>query len=516
LIKKRIKKITVSKNQDVYDIKTKKNHNFFANGILVHNCSEQTLTPFNCCNLSAINVSKFIKNDNFDFDSLYNTSYQVLKLMDNIINVMDFPDERFKINSRYFRPVGIGPMGLSDAMFMLGYRYDGPEGKKFAGEIMKTITTACIEASCDLDGTFADGSIQGMPLYEEFKNDVEEIIYQHIGGNEKIMEKVREKGIKNLTVTTCMPTGTTAISCDCSYGIEPCFGLVFQKNYIDGTAGMFINPIFENKYKNELWYTDNLPEKIFKNGGSLKGLHGIPKEVKEVFITAHDINYKNRIDIQASLQSYCSTAISSTINLPKETTIEEVSEIYKYAYEKGLKGITIYRDGSKKNQPVTFTKDKKIDIIIPFKRPSKLSASTYAVETGNGKMYVTVSDYKGKPLEVFINLGKSGQTFNTFAESVGRLISIGLQSGISVEDISKTLIGINSDKIAWFRFEETDKKPTQILSIPDGIAQLLNRYYSGINSYMGELSGEICPTCGNNMMAIEGCFSCACGYSKCS
>ena len=132
-------------------------------------------------------------------------------------------------------------------------------------------------------------------------------------------------------------------------------------------------------------------------------------------------------------------------------------------------------------------------------------------------MYVTICDYNGKPLEIFIHIGKSGQMVNTFTEALGRVISIAFQNGVPVEQISKTLININSDKVNWFRFEESDKKPDQILSIPDGIAKLLNRYYTGMNKYEGELECEICPECGESLNATEGCYSCtSCGYSKCS
>jgi ribonucleoside-diphosphate reductase alpha chain len=277
------------------------------------------------------------------------------------------------------------------------------------------------------------------------------------------------------------------------------------------------NPIFEEKYKDEEWFTDDLMQKIFKNGGSLKGLRGIPEEVRKVFVTAHDIKYKDRIDIQAELQKYCSTAISSTVNLPKETTVDEIAEIYKYAYEKGLKGITIYRDGTKKNQPVTFKEECKLEEEKKkvFVRPAALPAKVYKMNTGKGKMYVTVSEYVSKPLEVIMNLGKSGQTFNSLSEAIGRLISLCLQEGTEVEKIIKTLKGISEESVAWTKFEETDKRPIQVLSIPDAIAKLLERYYSG-KVYEGELNMESCPNCSLNLNAIEGCFSCTCGYSKCS
>ncbi len=274
-----------------------------------------------------------------------------------------------------------------------------------------------------------------------------------------------------------------------------------------------INEIFYDKFKNEKWFKHDFIERIHKNEGSLKGIHGIPQNVRETFIVAHDIKYTDRIDMQAAIQKYCSTAISSTVNLSKDTTKEEISEIYKYAYEKKLKGITIYRDGSKKNQPITFTKENQVKML---KRPAKLPSFVHKIETGNGQMYVTVSEYQGKPLEVFVNLGKSGQILNTLTEALSRVMSIALQQGVPLEEITKTLVGINSDKPTWFRFEDSDARPTQILSIPDGLAKLLERYYSGIK-LDEEIKGEPCPKCGLSMKAIEGCFTCtSCGHSNCS
>ena len=499
-------------------IDTMNKYNTLAKKILVNctnPCGEQPLQPFNACNLSAINVAKFVMDDGtFDWEGLYDTTFNIMLLMNNLIDVMHFPDDdgirgrkRFRTNTLKYRPVGIGPMGLADAMFKLGYKYDGADGRKFAGEIMKTMTRACVHRSALIakeKGPFHD--------YDVFKEDVERIISEHTGNDEKIMDLVREHGVRNCQFTTCQPTGTTALSCDASYGIEPSFGLVFQKNLISGDTMIVANPVFEKKCESIV--TPELLERIFKNGGSLKGLHNIPKLIKSIFVTAHDIKYKDRIDMQSELQKYCSTAISSTVNLPRETEISEISDLYKYAYEKGLKGITIYRDGSKKNQPVIFKEEKKIQ--TTFERPNTLDSRTHIVETGNGKMYVTVCHYENKPVEIILNLGKSGQILNTLSESLGRVVSIALQNGVPVEEITKTLININSDKMVWWRFEPTDKKPTQILSIPDGVAKLFDRYYSGMK-YEGELSEEICEKCGNYMTAMEGCFNCpACGHSKCS
>jgi len=483
-------------------------------------CGEQFLPPFSCCNLSAINLSNFVYGNKFDYDKLWMVAFNVMEMMDNVIDTMDYPDPRFKDNTLKYRQVGIGIMGLADAMYQLDLRYNGPEGRKFAGNVMRIITTACAHKSALLardKGPFHD--------YEVFKEDMERIVAEHMGLGDsqqqvdipstvEVMKMIKEYGLRNSQFTTCMPTGTTALSCDASYGMEPCFGLAFQKNYIDGTKAIIINPIFESRFKNEDWYTDNLPERIFNNGGSLKGLRGIPKEVREIFVVAHDISYKDRIDMQSEIQKFTSNGISSTINLSSDATVDDISYIYKYAYEKGLKGVTIYRDGCKKNQPVTFTDDKKD--LTKFVRPNKVAGNIYKVETGNGRMYVTIGEHNKKPVEVFIQIGKSGQIMNTFSEALGRIISLALQNGVPVDEVTEKLIGINSDKSVWFRFEETDKRPSQILSAPDGLAQLLNKYYSG-KKYEEELTGEICEKCGSNMSMIEGCVTCNnCGNSKCS
>lgn len=478
-------------------------------------CGEQPLIPYTSCNLSSINLHKFCTSaGEFDMEGLYETAYTVAKLMDSLIDNMDFPDERFKVNVLKYRPIGVGIMGLSDTLYELGLVYDSKEGQTFAESCMKTVTTACIEASSDLakeKGCFAN--------YKEVRDDVIEIISSYID-NDEVLAKVRKNGLRNCQHTTIAPTGSIALSCDCSYGMEPCFGLVFQKTLVEsGDTYTLVNPIFKRKYENEPWYSSDLIEKIVQNGGSLKGIRGVPKEVRDVFVVAHDIKAKDRIDMQSVLQKHVSTAISSTINLANTATRDEVSELYRYAYSKGLKGVTIYRDGSKKSQPITFSNKEKTEVASNFTRPSKLQANVHVIETGNGKMYVTVSTQNGRPVEMFMSMGKSGQVLNNFCEALGRTISIALQHGVPIDAIIKTLEGINSDRPAWFRFEETDKKPSQILSIPDAISQLLKRYYIEDDKKNDEIinTGELCSKCGRySVVMIEGCSTCtACGESRC-
>ncbi len=441
-------------------------------------------------------------------------------MMDNLIDNMDFPDERFKVNVTKYRPIGVGFMGLADTLLELNIPYDSKEGVGFASKCMEIITTACIEMSADralTHGRFTD--------YETVESDTIEIISKLIS-DEKVIEKVKNNGLRNIQHTTIAPTGSIALSCDSSYGMEPIFGLAFIKTLVEsGDSYTLVNPIFKKKFENESWYTVDLMDKIVKNNGSLKGLRGIPQEVRDVFVVAHDIKPKDRIDMQAGLQKSCSTGISSTINLPNSATKEEVAELFKYAFSKGLKGVTIYRDGCKASQPITFTKEKKEEK-HEYVRPNKLQGDVYTIDTGNGKLYVTVSTYNGKPVEIFLSMGKSGQLLNSLMESLGRTISIALQNNVPIEAIQKTLDGITSDRSAFFRFELNDQKPTQILSIPDAIAKLLNRYYINMsplhyNSTASTAStasmGEVCPKCGRQtLLKIEGCSSCSsCGYSVC-
>ena len=479
-------------------------------------CGEQPLWPFTSCNLSSINIAKFCKDGKFDFEALYKVTYDIMGLMDNIIDKMSFPDERFKVNVLKYRPVGIGIMGLSDAMFELDLKYDSNEGRQFAGEVMKTMTTACVEKSADLAAK--KGKFEN---YDIVKNDIEEIISKHIGGNEKVMAKVRKHGLRNVQFTTCPPTGTTALTADASYGIEPSFGLVFQKTLTEtGETINIVNPIFKKRFEKEDWYNEGLMAKITANGGSLKGLHGIPKKVRDIFVCAHDIKYKDRVDMQAELQKYCSSGISSTVNLPSTTTKEEISDLYKYAYKQGLKGITIYRDGCRQSQPITFSKSGT-EVQSNFKRPSKLPGQVYTIETGNGKLYITITAHNNRPVEIFMSMGKSGQLFNVFGEALGRVISIALQHGVPLDSIIKTMKGIYSERPTWTRFEETDNRPVQILSIPDAVAKLLERYYlhDGKEEQDDHIDDKLfCTKCGTySVILVEGCKTCLnCSESACS
>jgi ribonucleoside-diphosphate reductase alpha chain len=505
-------------------IDTVNKFNTLVNEILIelpNPCGETPMGPWLSCNLAMINVAKFVRPNNvYDWSGLFNVSYNLCKLMNNMIDVMDFPDQRFKEMTLKYRPTGIGPAGLSDAMFLLGLKYNGKDGRDFAEEVMRTITHGAVRCSIELSkdrGPFHN--------YTKHKENVERIITSLIEKDkddevEKTINMLKEYGTFNSVNTTAAPTGTTALSCDCSYGIEPCFGLVFEKNLMTGQRMKFVNPIFEQKYKNEPWFTTDLIEKIFINGGSLKNIRGVPREIKEIFVVAHDIKPKDRIEIQSSLQKRVGLAISSTINLPSTATPEEVSDIYRLAYELGLKGVTVYRDGSKKAQPVTFKKEG-LEVVSNFERPTKLDATKHCIQLTEGKLYIDVVKHEGRIVEIWLDYGKSGQDINGLLEALGKSLSTGVQHGVPKEAYIKQFENIKGDFPVWWKFEDGDKKPVQLHSIPDALAKLLKRYYMDDNKVTDESVGfelEVCPKCQNmSVIYIEGCATCQqCGFSKCS
>ena len=482
-------------------------------------CGEQPLPPFSCCQLSHINLAKFIDDDNsFDYPSLAEVTKDITKLMDNAIDQMDYPDNRFEINSKKYRAIGIGFMGLADAMFKMDIRYNSKEGKDLVSTITKTMTRASIEASAYLAeerGPFAD--------YDIVKDDVEDIVRALLSPmdeeDKRVLRLVKKHGLRNSQHTTVAPTGTTALSCDCSYGIEPCFGLVWEKNLITGDKMAIVNPVFEERFKNEPWYSQDLLDKIAANGGSLKNVRGVPREVKDVFIIAHDIKPRERIEIQAACQQHLSTAISSTINLPEDVTIDEVKDIYQYAYDLGLKGITIYRDKCKKSQPVTFKKET-LETESHFIRPATLTSKKHCIQFET-KLYIDMVDHEGRLVEIWLWYGQEGSEEFINMQGWGKSLSTMLQHGVPVSAIIKQLKGTKSPYPVWHRFNETDKKPIQLLSIPDAIAKTLEYFYiKKDKDQEGPITseGEMCPKCKNSTyIMIEGCAVCSsCGFSKCS
>ncbi|RLB12551.1 MAG: ribonucleotide-diphosphate reductase subunit alpha [Deltaproteobacteria bacterium] len=462
-------------------------------------CGEQPLLPFEACNLGSINLTRFVVKGadgrvKIDYDSLKETVWYAVRFLDNVIDVSRYPLPEIEDMVSGNRKIGLGIMGFADVLFQMMIPYDSEEALELAKEVMAFIQKEAHEASRSLAkerGVF--------PNFEK-----------------SIYKDKQDCRYRNATVTTIAPTGTLSIIAGCSSGIEPIFALCFVRNVMDNDRLLEINPYFKKIAKERGFYSEELMEKIAEKG-SIQDIEEIPEEVKRVFVTAHDIKPEWHVKMQAAFQKYTDNAVSKTVNLPHDATVEDVKKVYDLAYQLRLKGITIYRDGSKKYQVLTLAKEKeRKDGVWVKERPETLTGFTTKVTTGMGNLYITVTEYEGKPFEVFAIIGKSGRSTTAKTEAIGRLISLCLRAGVGVEEIVEQLKGIGGEYPVF-------QKDGLVLSIPDAIARVLEKRYlknKKIEDRKGKhensLTGGRCPECGERLSFEEGCMKCySCGFSSC-
>ncbi|URA10329.1 adenosylcobalamin-dependent ribonucleoside-diphosphate reductase [Thermospira aquatica] len=499
-------------------------------------CGEQSLHSYTSCNLGSINLVAFVKDGKFDWDGYQETIALATRALDDVIDVAAFPTEEFREKTLKIRPVGLGFTGLAEVLFKLRLSYASEEGRAFASAVARELTQHAIRTSIEL------GKEKGsFPLFEENKEALIRVVKHYFDTEEEkanIEKAILSNGIRNSNWTTLAPTGTISLILDAyTYSLEPQFALAYHKNLVDGGRLVYVDPAFREAVKDDPAIID----KVIENGGSCQNIPGISEEIKKVFVVAHDIHYEDRIKMQACLQRYISNSISSTINLPSTTTVEEIESIYLKAWESGLKGITIYRDGCKSFQPMTTTKKTTSQPVITteshprWKRPKTLPAEIIKTKTGSGTLYTSIGlDERGWPIEIFINISKHGSEVSAFSEALGRVISIALQNGVSPLDLADTLIGITGDSITW-------DNGKVIKSVPDAIGKILKEYgermvsraQEGLlfetepespaapdpqHTKSEELPGSsVCPKCGEKtLVKSEDCVNClSCGYSKC-
>ena len=459
-------------------------------------CGEQPLLPMEACNLGSINLERFVvagENGNtVDYDRLKEAVHLSVRFLDDTIDMSLYPLPEINTMVRGNRKIGLGVMGFADFLFRLGIPYNSEQALFIAEEIMSFINNEAHAASSAL--AMERGNF---PNYEQS-------IYA-LNGKEPV---------RNATLTTIAPTGTLSIIANCSSGIEPLFALSFVRNVMDNDKLLEVNPVFEEESKKRMFYSEELM-KIIADKGTISGLADIPDETKKVFVTAHDIPPEWHVRMQAAFQKYTDNAVSKTVNLPKDATVEDVRNIYDLAFSLGCKGVTIYRDGSMDSQVLTVG-EKKPDrsVVIEQERPETLEGFTTRMNTGLGNLYVTVTEYEGRPFEVFATIGKSGRSTTAKTEAIGRLVSLALRSGIDVEKIVNQLKGIGGEHPVF-------QKDGLVLSIPDAIARVLEKKYmtngnGKKNGCKGSLNSSLCPECDAKVNFEEGCLKCySCGYTKC-
>ncbi len=476
-------------------------------------CGEQPLLPYESCNLGSINLALMVKDGEVDWDRLARVTRTAVHFLDNVIDMNRYPLAEIGEMTKSNRKIGLGVMGWADLLVELDVAYDSNEAIRLAHEVMGFVNDKAVEMSEEL------AEERGM-----FPN----------WGDSTWAAKGRR--VRNATLTTIAPTGTISIIANCSSGVEPIFALAFIRNVMDNTELPEAHPALEQVLKDRGLFSEGL----MKSVAAVGGLHelDVPEDLKRVFVTAHDVTPEWHIRMQAAFQDHVDNAVSKTVNFPNQAKPEDVERVYLLAYELGVKGVTIYRDGSRQEQVLNIGEVKRkgdaagggrqLELgadgadTLPV-RPSRspvLRGETREKVTGCGSLYVTVNEDDFGPRELFANMGKAGGCASASTEAIGRLISLAFRYGVPPDKIVKQLRGIRCHVPLGFG-------PKQILSCPDAIGKALADKYHLMNGNGGKAVGQLempiayaqgaCPDCGGAIEHEGGCMVCrACGYSKCS
>ena len=491
-------------------------------------CGEQPLLPYESCNLGSINLTKMVKAEGdgyvIDYDLLGETVDTAVHLLDNVIDANLYPLYCIAERTRSTRKIGLGVMGFADMLLMLGVAYNSEEGVALAEEIMSFIEKRGKAASIKLAS-----SRGAFPLFAE-----------------STLKDGEEQ--RNGTITTIAPTGTLSIIAGVSSGVEPVFAYAYVRNVMDHTELTETNPILKAELEKRGLADEALMRKIAETG-SVSHIDEIPEDIKEIFVSAHDVSPEWHIRMQAAFQRYTDNAVSKTVNFAEEAGRDDVEEVYLLAWKLGCKGVTIYRDNSRSEQVLSVgSKDEKnaedsarniTGGISPRPRPDVMRGFTEKVRIGCGKLYVIVNYDDRGICEVFTSTGKHGGCPSQ-SEAVGRLASLALRSGIDIEEVIRQLKGI--------RCPSTIRQPElNVLSCPDAIAKVLRKVQKVLNEEkklnaekapLPSVNGEpgsksmkgnkpveavydvakmkFCPECGAPVVHEGGCVICPeCAFSKC-
>ncbi|MFA4901590.1 MAG: vitamin B12-dependent ribonucleotide reductase [Desulfobaccales bacterium] len=451
-------------------------------------CGEQPLLPFESCNLGSLNLAKAVTGAQIDYPALREMVHGAVHFLDNVIDANHFPLDSIRQKTLETRKIGLGVMGFADLLLKLNIPYNSEEAVGVAEQVMAFIQQESKSAAAklaDQRGNF--------PAYPGSKYD----------GN-------GVGRMRNATTTTIAPTGTISIISGCSSGIEPLFAVSFVRRVLEGTELVEVHPYFEELAKSRGIYSADLMKRI-AGTGSIREFQEIPQDLRRLFVTAHEVSPYWHIRLQAAFQKYTDNAVSKTVNFPKQAAAEDVREVYLKAFELGLKGVTIYRDGSREEQVLSFGKAKaKMQYITPRPRPERTTGVTELITTGCGKLYVTVNQDDQGFCEVFAQMGKTGGCASSQIESTGRLISLALRSGVKIDAIIRQITGIRCPSSSW-------TNGSQVLSCPDAIAKVL-AHVAQVDPPAPTLATMgSCPDCGGAVEHEGGCLVChGCGFSRCS
>lgn len=475
-------------------------------------CGEQPLLPYEACNLGSLNLARLVRPSDggveIDWEILRDVIHRAVRFLDDVIEVNRYPLPEIDALARGNRKIGLGVMGWADLLIRLGLPYDSDEAVALGEKLMAFIDDEAKQASRELAKTRG-----AFPNFPGSRYDL-----------------AGEPAIRNATVTTIAPTGTLSIIANCSSGVEPLFAVSYVRTVMDDDRLIEVNPLFEEIAIQQDFFSPELMA-VIADHGSVRGIDDVPEDVQRAFATAHDIAPEWHIRMQAAFQAHTDNAVSKTVNFDNSATPADVRHVYDLAYELGVKGVTIYRDGSKDGQVLTTGKsaqsgavrqgDLRVGDIEPRERPAITQGRTEKIQTGCGNLYVTVNWDEYGMCEVFTQMGKSGGCAASQSEALSRMISVSLRAGVDPDALTKHLRGIRCPSPSW-------AEGGKVLSCADAVGIVMEHAMQFIETgtaasavskhtdALDNLSGA-CPECGGTLEHESGCSVCrACGYSKCA
>ncbi|MDR5683056.1 MAG: adenosylcobalamin-dependent ribonucleoside-diphosphate reductase [Armatimonadota bacterium] len=515
-------------------------------GVITTNpCSEIPLEPYGNCNLSNVNLARFVLDAftdraRVDWQDLERALRYTVRFLDNVLdyNADKHPLPEQREASLRSRRIGVGFTGLGDMLVKLGLRYDTTAAIEFADTMFERIKNIVYDESVNLaveKGTF--------PAFDRDRH-LEGAFLQTL--HPKVLARIRECGLRNVALLTVPPVGSGAALAGTTSGIEPIFDLSYTRRSESLSQGEF-----------RVWHP------LVREYMERFGLQD-DTELPETFVTAHRIRPEMRVRMQAAIQKHIDHSISSTVNLPEHATLEDVEQIYFLAWKLGLKGITVYREGSREGVLITEAKTQQQSqgaISVPAAEPARgglttrprpkvTQGRTERIETPRGRAYVTVNEDEYGPCEVFV------ESLDVEAEAIGRLTSVCLRSGVDPREVIEQLWRVSSREVALDRTADgtvvrvstiaqavalalgralygdafrPDKEFPRALSLPPPQPRARQeplRFHAGPppDAAAGNGKGEaevasfagVCPDCGDTLAYQNGCATCrSCGYSRC-
>ncbi len=507
----------------VYDLHQPDTHSFIANGIVVHNCGEQWLGPYENCCLGSVNLAQHAApGHTVDWELLRQSVVSSTRFLDDVVEANAYVPavKQLAEAAHRARRIGLGIMGLADLMYHLGIRYGSPAGQEFAAQVMEFVRYHCMLTSCELAqerGAFPaiEGSIYD-PKHLKWAPPAPLSAYAHDWGRPAvdwslIVKSIKKHGIRNAAQTTIAPTGTIATVAGCEgYGCEPVFALAYYRHVNDNGKDLkltYASPQFEQALSEaglDETQRQQIVEQVMETG-TCQGVGDVPAPLRDIFVVSADITAEEHVYMQAAMQAFVDNSLSKTVNFPADATAADVATAYQLAWKLGCKGITVYVTGSrevvvletketaKKKQaveapaeaaaPAEPALEKAAEQLVIWHetkkpRPKRLPGYTYSINTPLGKAFVTININGGaQPFEVFVNTAKAGSETAAVSESIGRLVSyiLRLASPVSprdrLDEIVRQLAGIGGGRSLGFG-------PNRVRSLPDGVAQALTEYLS--------------------------------------